>query len=129
MENAFGDFPGEVGPVPEPPAELPKEQKQKEQKKEEKKAEGEWKVRLTEKPPVKPVKVNGAPSWVLAVERNTKQGLIKGTLLVPAGLIKEEFIKSLIPKKDILIVTGVIAGGESGFVITAQSVRVEKAAA
>jgi hypothetical protein len=52
-----------------------------------------------------------------------------GPLYVPAGLIKEEFIKSLIPKKDILIVTGVIAGGESGFVITAQSVRVEKAAA
>ena len=132
MENAFGDFPGEAGPVPEP-AEPPKEQKQKEQKKEqkkeEKKAEGEWKVRLTEKPPVKPVKVNGSPSWVLAVERNTKQGMVKGTLLVPAALVKEEFVKSLVPKKDIIAVTGTIAGGESGFVITAQNVRLEKAAA
>lgn len=120
MENAFGDL-----PAPEP---APVEEQKAEEKKTGEKA-GEWKVRLTEKPPVKPVKVGKSLSWVLAVERNTRQGLIKGTLLVPAGLVKEEFVKSLTPKKDVLAVTGTITGGESGFVITAQSVQVVKKAA
>lgn len=76
---------------------------------------GRWYVRVADRPPVRPTKVNGKSAYIFKVERRTKKGTIKGQLIVPQKKI--EITK--VNVGTIFDVAGIATISGKGFVIVA----------
>jgi hypothetical protein len=76
--------------------------------------------------PVRPVNVMGVSTWTLEVERNTKTGLVRGRLLIPADRVEPGIIDGLKVGSKIIAISGEpVEIRNNGFLIRALEVRID----